>query len=163
MHRITLSKQHMTEILYLLETIEQETKGTDAINPFVKLFERVWAPEEVFFATCLSVLGILNQNETNDSIQKNCLMYVKWDNRARGADRAHPIIYQKLTKKIQEMAIQEGCLFLRKIKNEINLQDWIRTVLGDHSEKRKLQCNYDNDIVVDDSKDGSKKQRIHLD
>ena len=40
MHRITLSKQHMTEILYLLETIEQETKGTDAINPFVKLFEK---------------------------------------------------------------------------------------------------------------------------
>ena len=158
-HRITLSKHHITEILNLLETIQEETNiGTNNnINPFIKAFEKVWAPEEVFFPTCLSILGILEPNEKNEAIQAQSLMSVKWDTRARGADRAHPIIYQKLTKNIVEMAVREGCLFLRKIKNEVDLQDWIRIVLGCYGEKRKLHV--DDDGERNNFDDGRKKKK----
>lgn len=131
-----------------LENIQEETQTNETVNPFIKVFERVWAPEEVFFATCLSILGILNSN----NIQTTSLMNVKWDNRAKGKDRAHPIVYPKLTKHIVDMCKEEGSLFLRKIKNEINLQDWIRIVLG-ACEKRKYGVADGNDF------DGRKKMK----
>jgi hypothetical protein len=87
-------------------------------------FEDVWAPEEVFFPTALSLLGFL----PSENVILRSVTHSKWKN----PSDANPIEYddrfnERLVKTLRE---EEGCLFLRKMKYPINVQTWKQVVLG---------------------------------
>ena len=54
-------------------------------------FERVWAPEEVYFPTALALCGYMEEEE---EVSKRSVTHSEWDTRASNhKDRAHPLTY----------------------------------------------------------------------
>ena len=125
-----LSRKHAESILHLCE------KELGGMNLW-PAFERVWAPEEVYFPTVMSLCGFLdNYNENDDGINNNninnevlnrSLTYSEWDTRASNhKDRAHPLTYDdkfdyKLVRRVRN---ETGALFLRKLKRGLDLNVW---------------------------------------
>jgi hypothetical protein len=99
-------------------------------------FERVWAPEEVYFPTVMSLCGFLDNynendddgnNNSNNEVSNRSLTYSEWDTRASNhKDRAHPLTYDdnfdyKLVRRVRN---ENGALFLRKLKRGLDLNVW---------------------------------------
>ncbi len=140
-----LTKKHAKQILDLPS---QELDGDD----LYPLFRDVWAPEEVYFPTALSLLGVLPGKE----IISKSIMWAKWDDRARGQERAHPIEYDgRFGAALVREARQEGCYFMRKLKRSLDVRSWnlavCNTVLHVHERNefdsnRKRPRNEDTDV-----------------
>ena len=103
-----------SQILHLPSTA---LKGRDLYS----LFQNVWAPEEVYFPTALSLLGLLPGEE----VVEHSIMWAKWDERARGKDRAHPIEYDRdFGRSLVDDARRQNCYFIRKLKKRIDVRVW---------------------------------------
>ena len=126
-----LCRAHVKAVLEMLPSLE-----------FWKAFESCWAPEEVYFATALSLLGLLNTGTGSKS-----LVYVEWNDRARNEeDRAHPRDFsnafdQGLVDYIRE---KQGCIFVRKIKHPISLDWWKQCVLGEQGNRGSKRLRNDD-------------------
>ncbi len=112
-----MSANHMRQII----NIPNDYLGGEDLFP---LFKNVWAPEEVFFPTALALLGKL---PGGDEVVNQSIMWSKWDDRAKGKDRAHPIVYDgEFSKKLVQDARMEGCYFMRKWKRRLDAREWER-------------------------------------
>lgn len=59
-------------------------------------------------------------------------MWAKWDERSRGSQRAHPILYDgQFSKRLVEDAKQQGCFFMRKFKRSIHVDIWKQITCAD--------------------------------
>jgi len=89
-------------------------------------FRRVWAPEEVFLPTALSLCGLLDEVST-----RRALTHSRWDARAADhRDRAHPFAYDgHFDDRLVSRVRREGCLFLRKLKRSLDVSLWERIVV----------------------------------
>lgn len=109
-----LSRKHVQAIL----DIPKNHLGGEELYP---LFSKVWAPEEVFFPTALSLLGLLDPDE----IVGKGIVWAKWDTRSQGRDRAHPLTYDgKFGKALVEEVRRDGCFFMRKLRHQISTNHW---------------------------------------
>jgi len=120
-----LSALHVQQIL---DMPSQEFGGDQ--HQLYPLFKNVWAPEEVFFPTALALLGILRnykyqEGDGTAEVIKQSIMWAKWDDRARGKERAHPIAYDgQFDRTLVETARESGCFFMRKLKKQVDVRDW---------------------------------------
>ena len=107
-----LSRKHAQNILNLPSQL-----GDMNLWP---AFERVWAPEEVYFPTALSICGNL------DEVVRRSVTYSQWDERAANLqDRAHPLAYDGcIDDDLVRRVRQDGCLFLRKMKQSLDVNVW---------------------------------------
>jgi len=144
---VVLCRKHVGEVLKLNDGIGKDgccsdSKGNSSHgsgNGFWRMFEKVWAPEEVFFPTALALLGYLpaNQNDGNEDddggeVINRSLMHAKWDHRAVDErDRAHPLVYDDLfsDELVNRIRNEEGCVFMRKLKKPLDLGLWEKIVL----------------------------------
>ena len=150
------SRSHMDEVLHIRDRLNGKE--------LYPLFKSVWAPEEVYFSTALVLLGKYNQ------IVKRSLMWSKWDERARNSkDRAHPIVYDgQFTKSLIDDVKAQGCLFMRKWKRELDVQQWERMIViqnntssgsGNDRKDNKRKENGDTSCM-DDEKVLMKRQKL---
>lgn len=79
-------------------------------------------------------------------------MWAKWDERSRGSQRAHPILYDgQFSKRLVEDGQREGCFFMRKFKRSIRVDIWKEIAYTDIkqenevSEQKKKQENETSD------------------
>ena len=100
---ITICRQHASDILKLEYTVDA--------------FETIWAPEEVFFPSILSLSGALQYEVLNRS-----LTYAKWPT-DRKDDKAHPLTYRFERFDINRCQ-KEGFFFARKFVDKIELMQW---------------------------------------
>jgi hypothetical protein len=92
----------------------------------------VFAPEEVFFATMLSLLGYLRdpvrtgtgKTVFNDQVLRQDAVYAEW---AKRGD-ANPISFSDLTPDVLQRMKDKGCLLGRKFKN-VSLNQWMKLVI----------------------------------
>ena len=123
-----LCRSHVHAVLEMLPKFELWTA-----------FEKCWAPEEVYFATALALLGLL------DEVECKSLVHAEWNERARNhADRAHPKEFdQDFDEQLVDYVKRRDCVFLRKVKRRLSLSWWKRSVLGEYSigEKRPAPCD----------------------
>jgi len=124
-----LSRRHARGVLDLPDRL-----GGQDLWP---AFERVWAPEEVYFPTCLALLGFTS----GDEVVRRPLTYAEWNERAKNhSDRAHPLTFDvsfdaRLVRYVRE---EQGCLFLRKVKRSISVRRWEDSV--DRARDRRWVC-----------------------
>jgi len=113
-------KQHMEKILDLPKAM-----GND--RDIWPAFKDVWAPEELYFATALALVGVL----PGDEIVLRSLIFAKWDSSAKiHSERSHPINYDKtFTEKIVSNIRKNGYYFMRKLKRPISVHLWKSIVL----------------------------------
>jgi hypothetical protein len=53
------------------------------------------------------------------------IMFAKWDERARGQERAHPLVYDgSFSRALVLKAREQGCFFMRKFKRAVDVRDW---------------------------------------
>lgn len=118
-----LSREHAQHILDLPSRL-----GGMSLWP---AFEKVWAPEEVYFPTALNICGLM------DEVVRRSVTHSKWNEKAADLrDRAHPICYDgyfddDLVRRVRG----EGCLFLRKMKQTIAMEVWQDIVI--HRRRRR--------------------------
>ena len=110
-------------------------------------FEKVWAPEEVYFPTALNICGLM------DEVVKRAVTHSEWDHKAVNLqDRAHPLCYDgQFSDELVCRVRGEGCLFLRKMKQSIDVEVWQNIVIchmKGHDHKR-----------LADSRGGTKRGR----
>ena len=148
-----LSKKHAKQVLDLPKSL-----GGKDLYP---LFQNIWAPEEVFFPTALSLVGTLPSQE----VVGKSIMWAKWDERARGSERAHPIDYDgKFSRNLVKCAVKEGCFFMRKFKIPVSVRMW-ETIVYDAEAEAGTMEEHDGSKKRDreDSSretNGSKQSRI---
>jgi len=123
-----LSRKHAQSILELPD------KQLDGMNLW-PAFERVWAPEEVYFPTALALCGyIMDDNNDNgdNEVANRSVTHSEWDTRASNhKDRAHPLTYDdnfnyELVRRVRN---ENGALFMRKLKKELDLNVWEEIVI----------------------------------
>jgi len=130
-----LSKKHAELVINLPDKL--------AGKELYPLFKSVWAPEEVFFPTALSLVGTLPGSE----VVQRSIMWAKWDERAKGSQRAHPIVYDgNFGEKLVTRARNEGYMFMRKFKQKLNVVDWERIIFRKSGNKRE---EVDSDTIID--------------
>ena len=131
-----LSRKHAQSILEFPE------KHLDGMSLW-PAFERVWAPEEVYFPTALALCGYMEEEE---EVSKRSVTHSEWDTRASNhKDRAHPLTYDdkfddELVRRVRN---ENGALFMRKLKKDLDLNVWEDIVIrrgkgcsSGHSNKR---------------------------
>ena len=108
-----LSRKHIQKILDLPEDLGEDLWPA---------FEKVWAPEELYFPTALALIGALPSNE----VVRKSLVFAKWDTKAKHQkDRAHPNVYdEEFGYNLVNYVRGEGCFFMRKLKARVNLRLW---------------------------------------
>jgi hypothetical protein len=80
----------------------------------------VWAPEEVFFPTMLSILGYLNESGKDEVVRKS-VTYARW----KKLGDANPISFSVLDAELLKEFRKEGSLFGRKFgPDAINVKRW---------------------------------------
>lgn len=129
-----VSRKHMESILNLPQAL-----GGQDLWP---AFTDVWAPEEVYFPTCLALCGYLApESDGDDGVVREALTYAEWNERARDhKDRAHPLVFDgcfendaATIRRIRD----QGCTFLRKVKRPIPVRLWGDVVTGTNSGSEK--------------------------
>jgi len=119
-----LSRRHVEGVLGIPQSLGQDLWPA---------FEDAWAPEEVYFPTCLSLLGYM----TGGNVVKEPLTYAEWNERAKDhRDRAHPLEFDGCFERDEAFLRsikRDGCMFLRKVKRPIPTRLWEDVVLGRHS------------------------------
>ena len=110
-----LSKPHIQAIL------DMPTQHLEHDNLW-PLFTDVWAPEEVFFPTALSLLGYL----PSDQIRPRSLMHSEWPK----ASDSNPVEYDgRFGNRLVSNLVEQGFLFMRKLRYPINVNTWEQIVL----------------------------------
>jgi hypothetical protein len=141
-----LSREHIQDIVKLDEQLDLWTA-----------FEHVWAPEEVYFPTALSLLGHL-ENSHN-------LLYAEWNARAaKETDRAHPKLFDREfgPDLVERVRRQSNCLFLRKLKRSISIDEWQSAIAPrESSQKRGHEDRSRNDNDASRSSSSSQKRLRH--
>ena len=138
-----LSRKHAQSILDLPSTL-----GNMNLWP---AFEKVWAPEEVYFSTALNICGQMNE------VIKRTLTHSKWDHKAVNLqDRAHPFCYDGLfDDALVSQVRRDGCLFLRKMKRSIDTEVW-QNIIVRHKKARDY-------VVPIDVNRSTKREREYYD
>jgi hypothetical protein len=113
------SRFHMQRILNLPSLLG--IASTEKQNVW-SLFENVWAPEELYFATCLSLLGHL----PSEDVLSQSLLFACWDVKAKNhSDRAHPRVYDReFSRNLVQDLRASGYLFMRKLQQPIATSVW---------------------------------------
>lgn len=113
-------------------------------------FEKVWAPEEVYFPTALHICGLM------DEVVRRTVTHSKWDHKAANLqDRAHPLCYDgNFDDELVSQVRRNGCLFLRKMKQSIFLEVWQDIVI-----RHKKGC----DRKISPAANGSTKRERNWD
>lgn len=120
-----LSRKHAQQILDLPSQLNN-------LNLW-PAFEKVWAPEEVYFPTALNICGVM------DDVAKRTVTHSKWDHKAANLqDRAHPLCYDgRFDDELVRQVRRDGCLFLRKMRQSIDLDCWQEIIIH-HKKGRDL-------------------------
>ena len=85
----------------------------------------VWAPEEVFFATVMSLLGYLRQ--TKDEVRRQMVTYARWKKKGD----ANPISFDDFTVDLCKEFRESGAVFGRKFsKGTVSLAKWQAVVMA---------------------------------
>lgn len=148
-----LCRDHIRKILNLKKDLGQD---------LYPAFANVWAPEEVFFPTCLALLGVL----PGENVVRRAAMWARWDENARGKDKAHPLVYDNYfgSDLIRE-ARNEGCWFMRKFKRPLNAQLWESIVFGNVQTRTSSPLGARRDGYIFEGKNiesnGRKRYREH--
>ena len=96
-------------------------------------FEKVWAPEEVYFPTALALMGHLPSTD----VLTIPMTHSEWNTRAKDhSERAHPKVYDKYALRPSFLdrirfrnSSEHGCLFMRKFKEPLEETIWSTVVL----------------------------------
>ena len=153
-----LCRDHIQKILNLNKDNEEYSLGQDLFPAFAN----VWAPEEVFFPTCLALLGVL---PGEDVVHKSA-MWARWDENARGKDKAHPLVYDnRFGSDLLREARSEGCWFMRKFKRPLDPQLW-ESIIFESAQIRAPSSSATNDAYssIDEKErkiDRRKRYREH--
>ena len=127
------------------------------------LFKNIWAPEEVYFPTALALLGKLGLGGTSEEVVRKSLMWSKWDERSRGSDQAHPIVYDgEFCVGLVNEARAEGCLFMRKWKRQLDLAVWEDVVFGASRDRNGGQYTH-TQTYTHTSRNRHESKRTHRD
>lgn len=133
-----LTRRHASDIIGLL----WKTGGWSAINrrygldlvsafgppgPWREGSGGAYAPEEMFFATMLSILGYLRPGyDKLDEIKMQSAMFAEWEKRTD----ANPKIFDRLDDRLLHTARRSGAIMIRKFRKSRGLVDyWKREVL----------------------------------
>lgn len=137
---IMLTRRHASDIIGLL----QKTGGWSKINGRYNSSDLVsafgppgqwregsggaYAPEEMFFATMLSILGYLRPGyDKLDEVKMQSAMFAEWEKRTD----ANPIVFDRLDDRLLDRARRSGAIMMRKFRKSRGLIDyWKRTVLA---------------------------------
>ena len=129
---IMLTRRHAVEIVRLPTLVNADL--ITAWGPGGQWNERkggVFAPEEVYFATNLSILGYLRDNGKNDVKRTGDEVYrqrVTWAQWKKHGD-ANPITYSDFSVDMIRRFRLEGAVFARKFdKNSCNAQKWLDVI-----------------------------------
>lgn len=130
---IVLNRRHACEISLLPRCVGDDL--VSAWGPGGQWSEDkggVFAPEEVYFATMLAILGYLRKAPSTVSgcreVALQSSTFAKW----RRLGDANPISYASLTAPLLDEIRSSGALFARKFARpeDCRLEDWRRLVLG---------------------------------
>jgi hypothetical protein len=112
--------------------------------PLWPAFESCWAPEEAFFPTALSLLGLLTETQCKS------LTYAEWTDRPKSRnpeDKAHPREWDEdfNSDLVETLRKDLGCILLRKVRKQISLMHWRRAIKSDLlPKKHKLEDQNDD-------------------
>lgn len=91
--------------------------------------DTVWAPEEMFFPTMMSILGYLRAS-AKDQVRRKRVTYAQWQ---RIGD-ANPVSFPSLNAKLLKEFRDTGALFGRKFAaNTVTLDTWIALCSGENT------------------------------
>ena len=96
-------------------------------NELWPAFQHVWAPEEVFFSTALSLLGIL----PSDEVSLQSLVFSQFI-----PGQAHPMEYDFEKGDWNKIMNHSEYITLRKVKRPVNVTTWERLLLTGTSTNR---------------------------
>ena len=100
-------------------------------------YEGVWAPEEVFFPTLLSVLGYLSPSG-KDQVKRYSVNYARW----KKLGDANPISFSSLTSSLLAEMRSEGALFARKFDADaVNLSKWTSLVASSVPQQKAVSSD----------------------
>jgi hypothetical protein len=105
----------------ILDLPKDHLEGQQLYDAFIDC----WAPEEAFFPTALSLLGLLVETENK------ALTYAEWNDRAKNhQDRARPRVWDSRFGQdlVQQIRQDHECIILRKVKREVPLRAWIEAI-----------------------------------
>lgn len=127
-------------------------------------FEKVWAPEEVYFPTALNICGLI------DEVVKRTVTHSKWDHKAINLqDRAHPFCYDgQFDDELVCQVRSDGCLFLRKMKQSIDINVWQDIVIHrkrarDRKVRADSYCGVKRERDWDHDRRGGRDEQYHTD
>jgi hypothetical protein len=81
----------------------------------------VFAPEEVYFPTLLSILGYLRPDNKDCEVKLQSITFAEFQKKGD----ANPITFSYLSKGLIDRCRDSGCLFARKFpKGSISLATW---------------------------------------
>jgi hypothetical protein len=128
-----LSRKHAQSILDL-PTVLGLHKESQEESDLCTLFENVWAPEELYFPTCLALTGHLS----GGNVTFKSLIFAFWDEKARNpSNRAHPLAYDHdFGESLVTELRQSGYLFMRKLQRPIGVHIWKHSIHWDEFESR---------------------------
>ena len=120
---VALSRAHAAEIVALPSAL-----GGD----LWPAFERAFAPEELYFATCLALVGALGAEAARDEVARRSVTHAAYPPSA-GEERAHPMRHDALDAALLARVRREtpGCVLARKFSAALGVDDWARVVLGE--------------------------------
>lgn len=139
---IVICRHHAEEILAMPE---KHFAGKD----LWPAFSDCWAPEEAFFPTALSLLGLLPE-----TMQKS-LTYAEWNHRAQNQQsRAHPRTWDNVFdgNLVATIRKNHGCLVLRKLKEKVRLREWKEAM-----QKASIELGKKRNLPQETAKKKSKK------
>jgi len=121
---VMLTRRHAAEVVCL-----PKASGCDLVSawgPGGQWSEDkggVFAPEEVFFATMLAILGYLRKDGQRDEVRRQMVTFASWQRRGD----ANPIAYTQFNRGMLESFRSSGCVFARKFgKGVVNRATWER-------------------------------------
>ncbi len=147
-----LTRRHAAEVIALVDRLGgyDATVSTDIITAFgpggtwKDHQDGVYAPEEVFFATMLSLLGYLRDDvrlfamiisfyffdvfytkPTIDEVLRRNAVFAEWER----SDKPHPITYEALTTELLEKIRLHQPILARKF-NDLDVVVWRKVVMG---------------------------------
>lgn len=112
---IMISRFHATQVISIWEALLRVP-----LTDFLELFHKVHASDEMFFPSCLCLLGCMRPrpqteqsttSHNNPKVLKRRLTHCRWVNGEKGPQTSLSLTHQDVTE-----AIEAGCVFYRKLK-----------------------------------------------
>ena len=150
---IMLTRRHAVEIVRLPALVNADLIA--AWGPggqWSEIKGGVFAPEEVYFATNLSILGYLRDNGKNDEVYRQRVTWAQWK---RHGD-ANPITYSDFSVDMIRRFRSEGAVFARKFdKNSCNAKKWLDVI-------NKLDGNTKTNAVIKNAESEATNNNIDV-